>query len=50
MGGGRTGWGRLFTFGKKKKLIPDYGAADNYVSGLEDKYFFRDLLMDHSCG
>lgn len=34
---------------KKKNLIPDYGAADNYVSGLEDKYFFQDLLMDHGC-
>lgn len=24
---------RLFTFEKKKKQIPDYGAADNYDSG-----------------
>lgn len=34
---------------EKKKLIPDDEAADNYVSELGDKYFFQDLLMDHSC-
>ena len=29
--------------------MPDYWAADIYVSVLEDNDFFQDLLMDHGC-
>lgn len=32
---------RLFTFEKKKKQIPDYGAADNYVSAWRTSTSFR---------